>query len=449
MEFGTGAVKITPAHDPNDFICGEKNNLEQVNILKDDGSINDQGAQFQGLMRFDARIEVSNQLKELGLFRGKEAHAMRIGKCAKTGDIIEPIIKPQWYLKCKDMADQAIEAVKDGRIKIIPQSYEKVWFNWLENIQDWCLSRQLWWGHRIPAYRVKGENKGWVVARSDAEAKELAMKHYGSDQVVQDEDVLDTWFSSSLFPFYTLGWPNEEDIDYKHFFPGDLLETGHDILFFWVARMVMMSLTLTNKIPFEHIYLHPIVRDQDGRKMSKSLGNVIDPLQVIEGCSLKDLQQAILDSSLSDKEMKRGLQEKQKQFPKGIPPCGSDALRFSLLSYMIQPRNINVDVNVIVGYRLLNNKIWNASKYILSQFDSEEKISLDINNKKLTLIDQWTLVKLQECIDTCNNSLENYEFGRYAQGFQFLNDLTDVYIEASKRQITDGSSKQCKKVLMK
>jgi valyl-tRNA synthetase len=263
MSFGTGAVKITPGHDHNDFLCGQRHKLEQVNILNDNGSINSNGGKFEGMMRLDARFEVQKRLEEQGLFVGKKKHQMRIGKWAKTGDIIEPLIKPQWYLNWKSMAENAIKVVKKGEVKIIPKMYEKVWFDWLENIQDWWLSRQLWWGHRIPAY--KNSLGKWIIARSDQEALEISKNKYGWENIIQDEDVLDTWFSSSLFPFYTLGWPEENHIDYQHFFPGDLLETGHDIIFFWVARMVMMSLTLTNKIPFKEVYLHPIVRDQDGK----------------------------------------------------------------------------------------------------------------------------------------------------------------------------------------
>ena len=265
MNFGTGAVKITPAHDPNDFTWGIKNNLTQINIFNDNGSINHEGGEFEGMMRFDARKAIEDKLTDLGLFRKKEKHRMRIGRWSKTGDIIEPLIKEQWYLNCKGMAEKAINVVKDGQIKITPSFYEKIWFEWLENIQDWWLSRQLWWGHRIPAFKANNSDGKWIIARNLDDAKRISTEKYNSWNLIQDEDVLDTWFSSALFPFYTLGWPNENHSDYKEFFPGDLLETGNDILFFWVARMVMMSLELTNKIPFKDIYLHPIVRDQDGK----------------------------------------------------------------------------------------------------------------------------------------------------------------------------------------
>ena len=459
MDFGTGAVKITPSHDPNDFISGQKNNLPLINIFNDNGkyfiitskgSINQNGGEFEGMMRFDARIAIENKLKELDLFHNKKKHSMRIGKWAKTGDIIEPIMKPQWYLNCKEMAAKAVEAVKSGELKIIPKTYEKVWFDWLENIQDWWLSRQLWWGHRIPAYQISGSQDEWVVGRSLEEVKNsISSDSAANKKIIQDEDVLDTWFSSALFPFYTLGWPDEESIDYKNFFPGDLLETGNDIIFFWVARMVMMSLTLTGKLPFKEVYLNPIVRDQDGKKMSKSLGNVIDPLQVIDGWTLDQLQQTLRNSSLSAKEIKRGVRDKQRQFPNGIPPCGSDALRFSLLSYMIQPRGINVNPNVIISYRLFNNKLWNASKYIVSQLPPDKLLSLSINNNELSLVDKWILIKLNKWVEDCNSSLNNYEFGKYARSFQFTNDLFDVYIEVSKRQISDSLSPQCQKVLLK
>jgi len=294
------------------------------------------------------------------------------------------------------MANRAIEVVKNGEVKITPKSYEKVWFDWLENIQDWCLSRQLWWGHRVPAYKISDSNDYSIIARNNSDAEKHAVEKYGTNKILQDEDVLDTWFSSSLFPFYSLGWPDKENLDLKHFFPGHLLETGHDIIFFWVARMVMMSLALTDKVPFKEVYLHPIVRDNKGKKMSKSLGNVIDPLQVIDGCTFDELIMPIMNSSMSDKQIKIGVKAKKAELPDGIPPIGTDALRFSLLSYMIQPNSINVDLNVIVGYRLFNNKLWNAAKFIISQLDEEEKVSLKVDNLNLTLADKWIMVKLDQ-----------------------------------------------------
>jgi valyl-tRNA synthetase len=321
MNFGTGAVKVTPAHDPNDFSCGKRNNLEFITIFSDDGKIvnNAHGGPFAGMMRYDARIAVEKALTEKGLFKGKAPNPMRLGLCSRTSDIIEPMLSPQWYLNCSEMAKKSVEAVRNGELKILPAMHEQTWYMWLENIRDWCVSRQLWWGHRIPAYfvRLPGETvenfdtnehpDRWFVGRTEDEARLKAASKLGvydasTLNLTQDEDVLDTWFSSGLFPFSVFGWP-EKTPDFDAFFPTSLLETGLDILFFWVARMVMMSLHLTDKLPFKTVYLHAMVRDKYGRKMSKALGNVIDPLEVINGCTLEDLLKKIDEGNLPQKEV--------------------------------------------------------------------------------------------------------------------------------------------------
>mmetsp|Transcript_6397 Transcript_6397/g.10765 ORF Transcript_6397/g.10765 Transcript_6397/m.10765 type:complete len:710 (-) Transcript_6397:8-2137(-) len=321
MSFGTGAVKVTPAHDPNDYLCGKRNNLEFITILSEDGSIAPNGGKYAGMMRYDARVQMEKDMQELGLLRGKEVNKMRLGKCSRSGDIVEPYLTPQWYVNCTSMAKRSVDAVRNGDLKIVPQMHESTWYQWLDNIRDWCVSRQLWWGHRIPAYfaRLAGEdrttkdsndpanNDRWFVGRTEAEARSKAAVALGVAEdaitLTQDEDVLDTWFSSGLFPFSVFGWPNETQ-DMKAFFPTSLLETGLDILFFWVARMVMMSLHLTDSLPFKTVYLHAMVRDKNGRKMSKSLGNVIDPLEVINGCSLAGLLEKIDAGNLPEKEVR-------------------------------------------------------------------------------------------------------------------------------------------------
>jgi valyl-tRNA synthetase len=318
MNFGTGAVKITPAHDPNDYLCGKRNNLDFIIVLTEDGKIASNGGQFAGLMRYDARIAMEKELESLGLLKGKEVNKMRLGLCSRSGDIIEPMLTPQWYVNCNSMAKKAADAVRNGELRIVPDFHEATWYRWLDNIRDWCVSRQLWWGHRIPAYFVRLPNEDrvdknepqnsdrWFVARSESEARIQAAIKLNVDAstliLEQDEDVLDTWFSSGLFPFSVFGWPNNTD-DLKAFYPTTLLETGADILFFWVARMVMMGLELTDQLPFTTVYLHAMVRDKYGRKMSKSLGNVIDPLEVINGCQLKDLLSKIDEGNLPAKEV--------------------------------------------------------------------------------------------------------------------------------------------------
>lgn len=318
MSFGTGAVKVTPAHDPNDYLCGKRHNLDFIIVLTEDGKMAANAGEFAGLMRYDARIAMEERLNALGLLRGKEPNKMRLGLCSRSGDIIEPMLTPQWYVNCTSMAERSIAAVRNGDLKIVPEMHEATWFRWLENIRDWCVSRQLWWGHRIPAYfaRVRGETPvdkndptnadRWVVARTPQAALEHAEKKLGqpgSNIILdQDEDVLDTWFSSGLFPFSVFGWP-EQTADLQAFYPTSLLETGQDILFFWVARMVMMGIHLTGQLPFKTVYLHSMVRDKYGRKMSKSLGNVIDPLEVINGCALADLLKKVEEGNLPAKEV--------------------------------------------------------------------------------------------------------------------------------------------------
>ena len=322
INFGTGAVKITPAHDPNDYNCGKRNNLEFIVVVSEDGTIGSNGGKYAGMMRYDVRQQMEKDLEEMGLYRGKEVNKMRLGLCSRSGDIIEPMLTPQWYVNCKDMAKRATDAVRNGDLKIEPAFHEDTWYYWLDNIRDWCVSRQLWWGHRIPAYfaRIEGEDKvdknepssssRWFVARSEAAARKMAAAKLNVAEsaisLEQDEDVLDTWFSSGLFPFSVFGWPNQTE-DFKAFYPTSLLETGSDILFFWVARMVMMGLHLTDTLPFTQIYLHAMVRDKHGRKMSKSLGNVIDPLEVIHGCSLEDLLHKITQGNLPAKEVRAKL----------------------------------------------------------------------------------------------------------------------------------------------
>ena len=337
-DFGTGAVKITPAHDPNDFQLGSRHNLEFINILNDNGTMNENTGSFAGRRRFDVRYEIITRLEEEGLFVEKKNNPMRVPLCSRSKDVIEPLMKPQWWMRMRELADAATQVVQEGDIKIRPEMQEKTYCNWLRDINDWCLSRQLWWGHQVPAYMVKLENETsnefWVVGRTQGEARHKAEQRFPGRtfKLEQDPDVLDTWFSSGLWPFSTLGWPKETH-DLQNLYPTSVLETGWDILFFWVARMIMFGLKLTGKVPFTEVYCHSLIRDSEGRKMSKSLGNVIDPVDILDGISLQDLHAKLHMGNLDPKEVKNAEKYQKTAFPQGIPECGADALRFSLVQY--------------------------------------------------------------------------------------------------------------------
>ncbi|CAM9853636.1 unnamed protein product [Ascophyllum nodosum] len=462
MEFGTGAVKITPAHDPNDYECGKRNGLGFVTVVGLDGAMNAQAGPFEGMMRYDARIAVEKALEEKGLLRGKEPHKMRLGICSRSGDVIEPMITPQWYVKCDGMAKRAVDAVKNKELRIEPVMHERTWYQWLENSRDWCISRQLWWGHRIPAYFATAEgeegidhadlaNKDrWVVGRNEAEAKAKAAQVLGVDEdkvrLSQDEDVLDTWFSSGLFPFSVFGWPDKDSEDLKAFFPTTFLETGMDILFFWVARMVMMSLQLNDVLPFKTVYLHAMVRDKFGRKMSKALGNVIDPLEVIYGCDLETLHKKLEQGNLPAKEVEKAKQGQKMDFPNGIPECGADALRFGLLAYTVQGRDVNLDISRVVGYRNFCNKLWNAVRFALTYL-TDLSPSLNLADDlvkdfdKAAPRDRWILSRLNFAVSECNRCLAEYKFGDLTQtAYSFwLYDLCDNYLELIKPVVGNKS----------
>mmetsp|Transcript_63371 Transcript_63371/g.136300 ORF Transcript_63371/g.136300 Transcript_63371/m.136300 type:complete len:1062 (+) Transcript_63371:169-3354(+) len=440
-EFGTGCVKITPAHDPNDFKAGQRHGLEQINIFNEDGHINNIGGPFAGQHRFKARQTVEEALKEKGLWVGKKSHAMRLGLCSRSKDIIEPYLKPQWWMNCQDLAAKSVKALREGDLKIKPEMHHQTWYHWLENIQEWCISRQLWWGHRIPAYKVvkpPQEKEMWFVGTSAAEATKKAEAKLGVKgvEVVQDEDVLDTWFSSGLFPFSVFGWPDvESNEDLDAFFPTSLLETGHDILFFWVARMVMMSIGLTGKLPFHTVYLHAMVRDAHGRKMSKSLGNVIDPIEVIDGITLAELQQKLTEGNLPEKEVAKAKAGQALDFPDGIPQCGADALRFGLLAYTLQGRNVNLDINRVVGYRHFCNKVWQGVSFGLRYWPEGYKFPGHLLvNETYAWEDKWILSRLAACADKTNQAFEKYEFANATTATYsfFLYEFCDVYLELLK-----------------
>ncbi|KAL5336751.1 valyl-tRNA synthetase mitochondrial precursor [Aspergillus crustosus] len=443
-EFGTGAVKITPAHDFNDFNRGKAHNLESISVLNDDGTFNKNGGPFVGMKRFDARYKVIELLKEKGLYVKWEHNPMKIPRCAKSNDVIEPILKPQWWMKMESLAEPAIKAVENGEIIIRPESAEKSYFRWMRGINDWCLSRQLWWGHQAPAYfvQVEGEENDdsdgnrWVAGRSEEEAQKKAEAKFPNKKFTlrRDEDVLDTWFSSGLWPFSTLGWPSQTH-DFENLYPTSVLETGWDILFFWVARMIMLGIKLTGKVPFKEVYCHSLIRDSEGRKMSKSLGNVIDPLDVMEGIKLDDLHAKLLVGNLADKEVATATKYQKKAFPKGIPECGADALRFSLVSYTTGGGDIAFDVQVIHGYRRFCNKIYQATKYVLGKLGDDFKPQpTPSKTGKESLSERWILHKFNTAAKEVNAALEDRDFSVAANViYQYwYSQLCDVFIENSK-----------------
>eukprot|EP00730_Choanoeca_flexa_P002357 TRINITY_DN11021_c0_g1_i1.p1 TRINITY_DN11021_c0_g1~~TRINITY_DN11021_c0_g1_i1.p1 ORF type:complete len:1070 (+),score=320.61 TRINITY_DN11021_c0_g1_i1:39-3248(+) len=457
--FGTGAVKITPAHDQNDFECGQRHELPVITVITKDGVIADGCGDFSGMKRFDARSEVIKRLKEADLYRGVADNPMVVPKCSRSGDIIEPLLVPQWFCSCKEMGARAVEAVRNKELKLIPEHHEKIWYNWLEDSRDWCISRQLWWGHRIPAYFVSIEgqeagqaddNKYWVSAHTEAEALSKAAKRFDVAEakisLKQDEDVLDTWFSSGLFPISIFNWPDVEDEEFKKFYPGHLLETGYDILFFWVARMVMMCTYLTGQLPFKEVYLHSMVRDKEGRKMSKSLGNVVDPMDVRNGITLETLHERLKQGNLDPREHGRAIEGQKRQFPDGIKECGVDALRFALCSFLTPGRDINLDVQRVFGYRTFCNKVYNAFKLVSSKLGDDYKpLAWDKLTGHEAPEDLWILSRLSSAVTEVNKGLKTYDFPAATTAVYslWLYDFANSYLEMIKPVFqSDGDAKR-------
>lgn len=460
-DFGTGAVKLTPAHDQNDFDLGKKHDLPFINILNEDGTLNSNAGPYAGQKRFDARYGVIEELKRLGLFTKQEPNKMVVPICSRSGDVVEPLLKPQWWMRMESLTKPAIDVVESGEITIQPDVQKRQYLQWMRNLQDWCLSRQLWWGHQIPAYHitVKGEapaddtnNDYWVCGRTDSEAQEKAEQKFPGKKVTlrRDEDVLDTWFSAGLWPFSTLGWPDKTS-DLENFFPNTTMETGWDIIPFWVSRMIMFSLKLTGKVPFTEVYCHGLLRDNEGRKMSKSLGNVIDPIDILEGISLDDLHQKLLTGNLAQSEVKKAEKYQKKAFPQGIPQVGADALRFTLVNYtQASGADINVDVKTMHGYRKFCNKIYQATKYVLGKLgdDFVPRESSALTGQE-SLSEKWILTKMNTAAKQANQGLEDREFARSTQAiYRYLYDeLFDIYIENSKSLISDGTPEEARSAM--
>ena len=434
QEFGTGCLKITPGHDFNDFDIGKKHDLEIISILDQSAKIIQSAPkEYQGLDRFDARRKIVEDIESLGLMQEIEDYTLTIPRGDRSGAILEPLITNQWFLKMETLAEPAITVVKNGELKFVPENWSKTYFEWLENIQDWCISRQLWWGHRIPAWY---DNEGNVyVGESESEVREKN-NIKNSIALTQDEDVLDTWFSSALWPFSSLGWP-DETYDLKTFYPTNVLVTGFDIIFFWVARMVMMGLKFMKEIPFKEIYIHGLIKDKNGQKMSKSKGNILDPIDLIDGISLEDLLEKRVQGLMQPEMEKRIINDTKKEFPNGIPDFGTDALRFNFAIQASTGRDIRLDLRRVEGYRNFCNKIWNASRFI--KMNTNDFELLDINDANGHAIDQWIQSKFAGTIDEIERQFDQYRFDLAATAmYEFVwNDFCDWYIELAKTLIND------------
>jgi valyl-tRNA synthetase len=443
MEFGTGCVKITPAHDFNDYEIGQRHSLEIINILTDDASININAPdKYQGLDRFDARKEVVKDLESQNLIEKIDPHTLMVPRGDRTNSIIEPYMTDQWFVKVKPLAGPAIDAVKNGDIRFVPENWSKTYFNWMDNIEDWCISRQIWWGHRIPAWYDK-EGK-FYVANNLEEAQ--AQAGVGVD-LEQDEDVLDTWFSSALWPFSTLGWP-EKTPELSRFYPTSVLVTGFDIIFFWVARMIMFGLKFAKDVPFKDIYITGLIKDGNGQKMSKSKGNVLDPIDLIDGISLNDLLEKRTQGMMQPKLAEKIQKQTKKEFPDGIPAFGTDAIRFTFAALASFGRDIKFDLKRVEGYRNFCNKLWNASRFVLINLESK---SINVN-AVLSNQDKWILSRLQHTKIEVEKHLADYRLDLMSQTlYEFVwHDYCDWYLELSKPLLENNKTKQgCEATLLK
>ena len=466
MEKGTGCVKITPAHDFNDYEVGQRHQLPMINVLTfnadirqaaecvhSDGSENSKldptlPEKYRGMERFAARREIVADLEDQGLLEAIEENDMTVPYGDRGGVVIEPMLTNQWYVDAKTLAKPAIEAVEDGRIKFVPQQYENMYFAWMCNIQDWCISRQLWWGHRIPAWYDETGNV--YVGRTEKEVREK--NDLRNINLTQDEDVLDTWFSSALWTFGTLGWP-ENTPRLQTFHPTDVLVTGFDIIFFWVARMVMMTMHFmkdedgNDQVPFKTVYVTGLIRDEHGQKMSKSKGNVIDPLDMIDGIDLTDLVEKRTGNMMQPQLAEKIKQRTEKEFPEGITAHGTDALRFTLCALASTGRDINWDMKRLEGYRNFANKIWNASRYVLMNCENQNCGQDGSNIYQLSLADRWIISRLQQVEKTVTEQLENYRFDLVAQSlYEFIwNEYCDWYLELSKPVLWDDNGDEALK----
>ena len=435
QDFGSGCVKITPAHDFNDYEVGKRHDLPQINILTKKGTINKNApVAYQGIDRFIARDRVIQDLEKENLLVKIEPHKLKIPRGEKSNVIIEPLLTDQWYVKTKPLAQPAIDAVKKGDIRFTPENWTKTYFQWMENIEDWCISRQLWWGHRIPAWY---DNTGRAYVGYSENDVRFKYQLDDSLQLKQDEDVLDTWFSSALWPFTTLGWP-ERTPELEQFYPTSVLYTGFDILFFWVARMIMMGLKFTGKIPFKEVIITGLICDTEGKKMSKSKGNVLDPIDIIDGIDLERLVAKRTSNLMLNSVRDKVAKATRKQFPDGIAAFGTDALRFTFCSLASNARTVRFDMGRVEGYRNFCNKLWNAARYVLMSTD-EDRIDFGDGAFQYSPADQWILSRLQRTIALCHHHFTTYRFDLLANTlYEFVwHEYCDWYLELSKPVLYD------------
>lgn len=434
-EFGSGCVKITPAHDFNDHEMGKRHNLPVINILTKKATINKNAPiNYQGMDRFVAREQIIADLEKQNFLVKTEPHKLKVPRGEKSNVVIEPLLTDQWYVKTKPLAEPAIAAVQKGEIRFFPDTWNKTYFQWMENIEDWCISRQLWWGHRIPAWY---DNHGNIyVGYSE---NDVRFKYTIDDSIPlkQDEDVLDTWFSSALWPFSTLGWP-ERTPEFEQFYPTSVLVTGFDIIFFWVARMIMMGLKFTGKIPFKDILITGLIRDSEGHKMSKSKGNVLDPLDIINGIDIESLVEKRTSNLMLGSVRDKIAKATRKEFPEGINAYGTDALRFTYCSLASTGRNVRFDMGRVEGYRNFCNKLWNAARYVLLNTD-EEQVDFEDGAFQYSPADQWILSRLQRTVEKVHHYFETYRFDLLANTiYEFVwHEYCDWYLELSKPILQD------------